>query len=113
MDEFQQFNCGERFGVKFVIGLYHPKSVALSAHGAYVVAKLHGENMMRMCTFHDGISFPALCICDDVKRQVLKLLEEGWKWMSPSDVYVCCCGMSHPGPDEPFWSPGSISPCKT
>lgn len=110
MDEFKQYNCGDKFGVEFVMGLYHPDSDAISADGSYVVAKLSGEDMMRMCTFYKGVSFPSRCTSDDIKRQVTKLVEEGWKWMTPSNVYVCCCGMSHPGPDEPFWSPGSLSP---
>jgi hypothetical protein len=38
-----------------------------------------------------------------LEKQVAKLLEEGWKWMTPSDLYLCCCGMSFPGPDQPFW----------
>lgn len=100
----EQWNCGKRFGVDFVVGLRHPDSLAISAHGAFVAAKPSSHDIIRVCTFHTGLQFPALCPSDVMlERQVTKLLDEGWKWMTANEVYVCCCGMSHPGPDEPFW----------
>lgn len=100
----ERFNCGgTRFGVDFVIGLYHPESLAISAHGAFVAVKINDQ--IRTCTFHAGIQFPALCPSNTMlEHQVSKLVNEGWKWMTPNDIYVCCCGMALPGSNEPFWT---------
>jgi hypothetical protein len=100
----ERFNHGEHFGVYSVIGLRHPDSLAISAHGAFVAAKLTAGELTRICVFHAGIQFPAVCPSDVMlEQQITKLVEEGWIWMTLSEVCVCCCGMSHPGPDEPFW----------
>jgi hypothetical protein len=105
MEQYKQFNCGEQFGEDIIIGLYHPESEAIAAHGAFVATKLPNEEMIRVCTFHTGIQFPALCPSEFMlEKQVTKLLEEGWQWMTSKELYVCCCGMSFPGQDQPFWT---------
>jgi hypothetical protein len=101
----ENFNHGKHFGLYSVMGLRHPDSLAISAHGAFVVAKMsEKEDKHRICVYHAGIQFPGLCPSDQMlEQQIAKLIEEGWKWMTLGEVIVCCGGMSHPGPDEPFW----------
>ena len=100
----EHFNNCVNFGIFSVIGLRHPESLAISAHGAFVVAKVNDQEISRICVFHNGIQFPALCPSNVMlAQQISKLVEEGWIRMTKDELNVCCYGRSHPGPDEPFW----------
>lgn len=97
----EAYNHGPRFKINLLIGLRHPESEQLSAHGAFVVAQLTGEGFVRTCSFYDGAEITSTCSPTALDDTITYLLHRRWVWMGQSDIMVACHGMSLPC--IPFW----------